>query len=256
MVGGPDDGVGSARGWGVFDPMANAQALAEVQAQALRAAGDLVERLARTVDGVATNAQANGATGNAEATSGTSPAGDALRLVETWIELLQRASSSFTQVMTGAPAAAGGQPPSPGPQPAAGGTPAPASPGERVDVDLADAVSHATLRIEVADSAAVGGAAGSAEAWLHNGSPESVGPLRLHAGELRAPDGTLLAGTLTCEPVRIDDLPGRSSRGVVVALQPHGRLRPGTYRGLLQVEGAAAVWLTVEIVVAGTNGAR
>ncbi|HEY1738969.1 MAG TPA: hypothetical protein VGI86_09680, partial [Acidimicrobiia bacterium] len=90
---------------------------------------------------------------------------------------------------------------------------------------------------------------GHTEAWLHNGTTAGAGPLTLHAGELRAPDGTLLGASVVCDPSRIDSLPGRSSRGVTVSVRRHGRVRAGIYRGLIQVEGAPDVWLAVEVMV-------
>ena len=94
------------------------------------------------------------------------------------------------------------------------------------------------------------------EAWLHNGTTTGVGPLTLHAGELRASDGALLGASVVCDPGRIDSLPGRSSRGITVAVRRHGRVRAGTYRGLIQVEGAPEVWLAVEVTVRATTAAR
>jgi hypothetical protein len=61
---------------------------------------------------------------------------------------------------------------------------------------------------------------------------------------------------VVCDPGRIDSLPGRSSRGVTVSVRRHGRVRAGTYRGLIQVEGAPDVWLAVEVIVRAPDGPR
>lgn len=231
MVGQPGEGRGTAWQWAMFDPVANAQALADVQAQALRAAGDLVERLAQSVDGARERASAEPENGSAPDGAATA-AGDALRLVETWIDLLQRASSSFANVAT---------------------RDSQSTDNGRVEVHLdSDAPAGGTVRLEMLDT----GSGAHTEAWLHNGTTTGVGPLALHAGELRAPDGTLLGASVVCDPGRIDSLPGRSSRGVTVSVRRHGRVRAGTYRGLIQVEGAPDVWLAVEVIVRAPDGPR
>lgn len=229
MVGRPGEGRGTAWQWATFDPVANAQALADVQAQALRAAGDLVERLAQSVDGARGRASAEHANGSAPDGGAPTAAGDALRLVETWIDLLQRASSSFANAGNGA-----------------------APDHQRVDVHLNGDAPAGTVRLEMLDN----GSGAHTEAWLHNGTTTGVGPLTLHAGELRASDGTLLGASIVCEPSRVDSLPGRSSRGITVSVRRHGRVRAGTYRGLIQVEGAPEVWLAVEVIVRATTDAR
>ena len=219
-------GGGTGLPWAsVFDPIANARALGDVQAQGLRAAGELVERLARSVDGTVTRTARSD--DGETAPDGASPlSGDAARLLEVWIELLQRASTSFAS---------------------ATGSRAPTD--ERVEVDLDAGSVTGVLRLEVDGSGAI--RAGTAEAWLHNGTAAPVGPLTLHSGDLRSPDGDLLVGTLAFDPAYLDALPGRSSRGVALSIAKEGELRPGMYRGLMQVKGAPQVWLPVEVVVGG-----
>ena len=51
------------------------------------------------------------------------------------------------------------------------------------------------------------------------------------------------------EPREVDPLPARSSRAVVVSLAAAGPLRPGTYRGTIQAQGAPRLWLPLEVVV-------
>jgi hypothetical protein len=50
------------------------------------------------------------------------------------------------------------------------------------------------------------------------------------------------------DPSSIDTLPGRSSRGVRVAASG-GSAAPGVYRGVIQAEGATALWLPLEVTV-------
>jgi hypothetical protein len=235
MGGRPGDGTGATgRPWAsLFDPVANARALADIQAQALRAAGEVVERLARLSDGSETRSPADGNAGTAS-DGDTPPARDAANLLEAWIELLQRASKSFTGASSGERGSN-------------------ARDDERVEVDLDTDSTTALVRLEVDGSGAV--RVGTAEVWLHNGTAESVGPLTFLSGELRSPDGDPLAATLACDPAQIDVMPARSSRGVALTVAKEGALRPGTYRGLIQVQGAPQVWLTVEVVVGDAGAA-
>ena len=185
----------------------------------------MVERLARLSDGSETRAPAED-NGETASDGETPPTGDAAHLLEVWIELLQRASKSFAN---------------------ASGSASDARDDERIEVDLDTGSTNGLVRLEVDGSGAIRG--GTAEVWMHNGTAESVGPLTFLSGELRSPDGDPLAATLACDPAHIDVLPGRSSRGVALSVAKEGELRPGTYRGLIQVKGAPQVWLTVEVVV-------
>ncbi len=227
MGGRPGDGTGATgTPWAaLFDPVANARALGEIQAQALRAAGEVVERLARLSDGSESGPSASDHT---ETTSDgeTPPPGDAANLLEAWIELLQRASKSFSNASGGGSRVRD---------------------DERIEVDLDTGSTNGLVRLEVDGSGAL--RVGIAEVWLHNGTADSVGPLTFLGGELRSPDGDPLAATLACDPAHIEVLPGRSSRGVALTVAKEGVLCPGTYRGLIQVKGAPQVWLTVEVVV-------
>src|SRR5882672_6359195 len=102
MGGRSGDGTGATgTPWAsLFDPVANARALGDIQAQALRAAGEVVERLARLSDGSESRPPASDH-GGAASDGETPPTGDAANLIEAWIELLQRASKSFTSASNG-----------------------------------------------------------------------------------------------------------------------------------------------------------
>jgi hypothetical protein len=96
------------------------------------------------------------------------------------------------------------------------------------------------------------GRTGSAEVWLHNGTGEPRTGLRLHCGDLRAHDGsTLPASVLRFDPASLDELPARSSRGVVVVAEVADGVPGGAYRGVLLVAGAPDVWLPIVVTVAG-----
>jgi hypothetical protein len=87
--------------------------------------------------------------------------------------------------------------------------------------------------------------------WLHNGTAEAKTGLRLHAGDLRAHDGsTLPASALRFDPPSLDELPARSSRGVIVTADVADGLPAGVYRGVLLVAGAPDVWLPIVVTVA------
>jgi hypothetical protein len=88
----------------------------------------------------------------------------------------------------------------------------------------------------------------SAEVWLRNETADPWGPLRLSVGDLTAADGRRLDGHVTAEPAVIDMMPARSSRGVLLTLDAEDP-PPGSYRALLQVEGAGDAWLALEVTV-------
>jgi hypothetical protein len=95
------------------------------------------------------------------------------------------------------------------------------------------------------------GRTGATEVWLHNGTSEARSGLRLHTGDLRTHDGvTLSSSSLRFDPPSLDDLPARSSRGIVVVANVADGVPSGVYRGVLLVAGAADVWLPIAVTVA------
>jgi hypothetical protein len=192
-----------------------------VQAQALRAAGDLVERLARSVDGP--EGESDEATD--EADERPDRPGDAARLVDVWLEMLSRIARTFD-----------------------GSAPDSAQDG-RVDVDLLES-GGGRLRLVAPprDRSA------TAEVWLHNRSAQALPALCLHAGDLRSPAGVPLASSVAFDPARIDAMPARSSRGVSLTVTVDADTVPGTYRGVVQVAGAPDAWVALELVVGTDEG--
>ena len=61
---------------------------------------------------------------------------------------------------------------------------------------------------------------------------------------------TLPASALRFDPPSLDELPARSSRGVVVAADVAEGVPRGAYRGVLLVAGAPDVWLPIVVTVA------
>lgn len=89
---------------------------------------------------------------------------------------------------------------------------------------------------------------GTTEVWLHNPSDNATDKLRVHCGALQSHDGaTLPAIGVAVEPDAFD-LPARSSRGVQLSVDGHGA-QPGTYRGLVMVEGLPDQWLPLEVQI-------
>ncbi len=196
----------------LFDPVAGVRAMADIQAEGLRAASDLLERVL--------GADQEGPTASSPSPTPPSPGGgDYGALVDAWAELLQRIATGL------------------GP---------PAEPGTvTVPVD-SDAVAP-PVRLELEDSGQLQSAAG--EIWLHNGTSAAVGPLVLRCGPLSAPGGETLEARVDFEPTDLPQLPPRSSRGVVVSVAVGSRPSPGLYRGTIQAEGAPTLWLPIEVAI-------
>lgn len=215
----------------LLDPKANARALAEVQAMGLRAAGDLVERLVRSVDGEPDPSVAERVEGDDDSRP-DADSGEIAGLVQVWMDFLRQTAESFGRVNGRA-------------QP--GGSPEDEAEERAARVDLSLGTSTGRVQFTVAaDGTTVGD---PAEVWLHNGTGTPVGGLALRCFELRTSHGAALAATVGFDPPAIVELPPRSSRGVVVHVVCSCALVPGRYRGAVQAEGAPDVWLPIEVVV-------
>jgi hypothetical protein len=195
------------RGVSLFDPVAGMRAMVDIQAEGLRAASDLLERMLRS-----------------EPDGGDSrerpPGGDYAALVDAWADLLQRFAAGLAQ------------PPHPG----------------AVTIPVDSSGVGPPVRLALGESESADGAV--AEVWLHNGTVSAVGPLALRCGQLSASDGTVLDASDVCfDPREVGILPPRSSRAVVVSLATNGSLRPGTYRGTIQADGAPRLWLPLEVSI-------
>lgn len=234
------DGFGERPWASLFDPAAKARALGDIQRRGLQAAGELVDRLVGAADGDAhvptddsTGRQAESDHDNgqgARAVPGGSTA--AAGVVQVWVDLFQRGLQAITDVTV------------------TGATPSPASNGHGgATVDLGAGATTGTVRIAVAGD----GARADSEVWLHNGTSAPIAGLSLHCGDLRAHDGSVLpASAVRFDPDGVDELPARSSRGVVVSADIADIADDqlvGTYRGVILAAGAPDVWLPLELTV-------
>lgn len=237
------------------------EALLDVQRRGLEAAGDLVDRLVRSVDGPAdeTGSDERGgrraASGdaadppssprthaNGQATDGT---GDPLdELARAWAGWVRRGLS----VLDGVGATADdGFPPT-----ADGTGDRRAGPDLSLAADGAIGVVRLTARADgSARPSRAGGApaSGSAEVWLHNRGPHDRTGVAVRAGPLLGAGGTTLPARAVRLSPAVFDLPARSSRGLTVTVRT--RAVPDTYRGVVVAAGEPDAWLAVEVVVAG-----
>jgi hypothetical protein len=248
-------------------------ALLEVQRRGLHAAGELVDRLVRAVDGPDADPHGDGAPADAARRAGpdgrtaptgpgpaAGPGGDAShdrqdaggealdQIARAWADWVRRGLSVFD-------GAAGGDPPaaSPGGTPTAGspaGAPGPA-PGSDVALDAEGAIGVVRLvaRPDHPAGAAspVGPVAGSAEVWLHNRGAVDRTAVALHGGPLLGSDGAMLPADAVHLDPAVVDLPARSSRGITVTVRSEAA--PGTYRGVVVASGAPEAWIAVEVAV-------
>jgi hypothetical protein len=199
-----------------FDPAANLRVLGDIQRRGMRAAGEIVERLIANVDGPARS----GSSGSSSSSSSSSA--DLGAGVDMWVEMAKRSIDVVSRLAT------------------AGKAP----PATRVDVE--DRGEQETIVLRARRS----GQGEPAEIWLHNGTAEARDDLRLHCGDLRSSDATVLPGGLVFDPETVAELPARSSRGITVGLAPGaGGATPGTYRGVVMVTGLPDVWLPVTVIV-------
>jgi hypothetical protein len=194
----------------LFDPVAGMRAMVDIQAEGLRAASDLLERVLEP-----------DRRAPAERSPSPSPWSerDYAGLVDSWVELLQRVSAGL----------------------------APPGDAGRVTVSVDSAAVSPPVRLVLEGPEQVDGSAG--EVWLHNGTSAAVGPLALRCGALSAAGGEVLDARVRFDPVEVPPLPPRSSRGVVISVLAVGEPRPGVYRGTIQAEGAPALWLPLEVAV-------
>lgn len=223
-----DPGATSRPASFLFDPALGASLFHEIQAEGLRAAGALVERLVHLVDGSSSSTAGDPA---ADATDDTTPPnsptgldpGAILPWFELWRDLVERTSDTV-QRLQGASTGPSGH----GVQVGIGGNLAPVRP----------------LTIAVGPDGH-----GAGEMWLHNGTTSDHGELVPHCGPLSDEYGLSLNCEAEIEPPKIDALPARSSRGFAIAIRVDPTIAPGTYRGIVQVRGAGAVWMPLEVVL-------
>jgi hypothetical protein len=194
----------------MFDPVAGMRAMADIQAEGLRAASDLLARVLEPDHRAPAELSHSPSHSSERAYAG---------LVDGWVELLQRVSAGL----------------------------APPGDAGRVTISVDSAAVSPPVRLVLEGPEQVEGTGG--EVWLHNGTSAAVGPLALRCGALSAAGGEVLDARVDFDPVEVPLLPPRSSRGVVISILAVGEPRPGVYRGTIQAEGAPALWLPLEVAV-------
>jgi hypothetical protein len=246
-----DEGTSESPWMSMLDPAANARALGEIQRRGLRAAGELVDRLIGAVDGDGRESPAAAVDGSdgsdgselraagspGESVAGSPPAD----LLQLWMDVFQRGLQAMAAMAR------------PDGAHVAGGRPiATADVGRGTVTGVVDITVGGERSGEgPAGSDGQPGRMGSAEVWLHNGTADARPGLRLHTGDLRTHDGnTLPDSSLRFDPPSLDELPARSSRGVVVVADVADGLPDGVYRGVVLVAGAPDVWLPIVVTLA------
>ena len=222
-----DPGATTRPGSFLFDPVLGATLFNEIQAEGLRAAGMLVDRLIHLVDGSPTAADQDGASASRDEPASAGPtesqAGAILPWFELWRDLAERTSDTVQRLN--------------------GAATGPTGDGVQVGIDGSLApVRPLTITVDSAGH-------GHGEMWLHNGTPEDHGELIPHCGPLSDEFGATLVHDAEIEPPKIDALMSRSSRAFAISIHADPASAPGTYRGIVQVQGAAAVWMPIEVVV-------
>ncbi len=199
-----------------FDPMAAARAIGGVQAQALRAAGDLVERLTQLVDGPSSDSETK------EASPEDGPRSESARLVDLWAEMLGRVSRGFDGTGNGARRAA-----------------------DRFEIDLVAEPVRGALDIEYDRSTS----SGSAEIWITNRTDRPLRRLTVVVGQMITSSGVAIEVSARCAPAVVGAMPPRSSRGICIELSTVSEPAAGVYRGVAQIDGAPGAWFVIELRV-------
>lgn len=92
-------------------------------------------------------------------------------------------------------------------------------------------------------------ACGQPTVWLHNTTPTDVTALRPHASDLTSSCGTGLGAAVRFEPATVPTLAAGSSLPLRITVDDAPAAPPGTYRGVVLVEGLVETWLVLEVVV-------
>jgi len=193
-----------------FDPVAGMRAMADIQADGLRAASELLDRML------------GAERGSSPPPRDPPPDGNSKALLDAWAEMLQRIAAGLAR---------------------------PGEPDGALTVSLETAGVGPAVRLALGGSGSDDDEAG-VEVWLQNGTPSAVGPLALRSGPLTDSDGEVLEGAeVRFEPGELESLPPRSARAVGVSLAVIGSPQAGVYRGMIQADGAPNLWLPLEVAI-------
>jgi hypothetical protein len=196
----------------VFDPVANARALADVQRRGLEAARQVVDRLLARME------PGDGSSGLSEEGPKKDP-----DLAQLWAAFAFQTMSAFSP---------------------SNGTNHSVAPGiGAVECSGGEATGCVIL------TALPDGKVEAGSFWLQNSSRRASGELRVQMGELRSPEGAVVIG-LEAEPSLIGSLAAGSARLVTLSGMLSGCFDGRVYRGLIQVAGAPDVVVAVTVEVA------
>lgn len=228
MSGGSGNGFGDDLPWAsIFDSAANIRALTEIQADGLRAASKLVDRMVK--------ATVEGAEGLRVAREPSADPNVDDHRADVWgataVEPLLRSWwSMIADIYLGRqPAGAAG---SNGPVPG------------QVALDFAAATSVGRLELDT-----VAGGAAVAEVWLHNRGAADLGHIHLRCSDLQSDLGRVIGSDAVKLDPALVPMPARSSRGIEIRVEVAADTAPGSYRGNLLPEGHPDLWLPVVLTV-------
>ncbi len=209
-----------------FDPVANISALGDVQRRGLRAASEAVDKLLSSMEPL------RGRPGRTVDGNDGSDS-DIRGLAGLWAELVTRGLSEMVRLGR--------------PDGLTGDGPHRPDSNHQVWVDLQSGQSGGLIELA---AGTLGSTRKSGEVWLYNHTSEFLGPVQLHASELRSPEGVAIpSAAVQFDPAVVAELPSRSSRGVGVSLGGDSLPAPGVYRGIVQASGAPAVVVKIELMV-------
>jgi hypothetical protein len=225
------DGHVDQEGPSIFDPVVGVRALADVQRRGLFAAGELVDRLVRLVDGDAGASvrrdEGPRATAESSASARSAPHPASVdEVVELWLELVRLGADVIRQFAR----------------------PAARDLGHGATVDVGSRSTAERVHLVAGRGRNATGTGPTAEIWLHNGTERDQVGIGLRSSDLTAHDGTTLpASSVEFRPTNVD-LPARSSRGVGITVAV-GDTPPATYRGIILATNLPEVWLPLEVQV-------
>jgi hypothetical protein len=203
--------------FGPFDPLTS---ITELQAQGIRAAGDVARRIAGLLNSAVAppRTQPRGPNGNGGAGVGDLR-GAVGRLSDLYSDVLQRTFDAYADLLEERARA--------GPH--------------------LDGGPEGTVRVEIVPAG--GDRDGSGELWLGNATELPTGVLRLVATGLVSADGCLLTASTLLEPAVVDSLaPGAVTR-VALSIKVGSGARPGYYHGYVLVPEVPGEALPLTVLV-------